>query len=53
VRWCGAAWRSRGILSAALSLGPSYDAEQLEAEQTQRGLWAGAFVPPWEWRAQR
>jgi endonuclease YncB( thermonuclease family) len=32
--------------------GGHYAAEQLEAEQAQRGLWSGAFVPPWEWRQQ-
>ena len=30
--------------------GGRYASEQLEAEQTQRGLWSGSFVPPWEWR---
>jgi endonuclease YncB( thermonuclease family) len=30
--------------------GGHYAAEQLEAEQAQRGLWSGSFVPPWEWR---
>jgi endonuclease YncB( thermonuclease family) len=30
--------------------GGAYAAEQLEAEQAQRGLWSGSFVPPWEWR---
>ncbi len=28
----------------------AYAAEQLEAEQAQRGLWSGSFIPPWEWR---
>jgi len=28
----------------------AYAAEQIEAEQHQRGLWSGSFVPPWEWR---
>jgi endonuclease YncB( thermonuclease family) len=32
--------------------GGAYAAEQLEAEQAQRGLWAGSFMPPWEWRAR-
>jgi endonuclease YncB( thermonuclease family) len=31
----------------------AYAAEQLEAEQAQRGLWSGSFVAPWEWRAAR
>jgi endonuclease YncB( thermonuclease family) len=26
--------------------GGAYAAEQLEAEQAQRGLWSGSFVPP-------
>jgi endonuclease YncB( thermonuclease family) len=30
--------------------GGAYAAEQLEAEQAQRGLWSGSFVSPWEWR---
>jgi endonuclease YncB( thermonuclease family) len=25
----------------------AYAAQQLEAEQAERGLWSGAFVPPW------
>jgi endonuclease YncB( thermonuclease family) len=28
----------------------AYADEQLEAEQAQRGLWSGSFVPPWDWR---
>jgi endonuclease YncB( thermonuclease family) len=31
----------------------AYAAEQLEAEQAQRGLWSGSFTPPWEWCVQR
>jgi endonuclease YncB( thermonuclease family) len=27
-----------------------YAAEQAEAERHRRGLWAGTFVLPWEWR---
>jgi endonuclease YncB( thermonuclease family) len=30
--------------------GAQYAAEQLDAEQAQRGLWSGSFVPSWEWR---
>jgi endonuclease YncB( thermonuclease family) len=30
--------------------GGRYAGEQLKAEQAQRGLWAGSFVPSWEWR---
>jgi endonuclease YncB( thermonuclease family) len=31
--------------------GPAYAAEQIEAEQAQRGSWSG--VSPWKWRATR
>ena len=27
-----------------------YTSEEQEAREAQRGLWAGEFVPPWEWR---
>ena len=30
--------------------GPSYDAEEADAEAAQRGLWGGSFVRPSEWR---
>lgn len=30
--------------------GPSYEAEEAEAETAQRGLWGAAFVRPDEWR---
>jgi endonuclease YncB( thermonuclease family) len=45
--WALAFYPKRGVP------GPSYDAEQLEAEQEQRGLWSGSFLPPWEWRPNR
>jgi endonuclease YncB( thermonuclease family) len=43
--WALAFYPERGAVP-----GPSYDAEQLEAEQAQRGLWSGSFIEPWEWR---
>ncbi len=27
-----------------------YIPEEQEAREAMRGLWAGEFVPPWEWR---
>jgi endonuclease YncB( thermonuclease family) len=30
--------------------GPSYEAEEAEAEAAQRGLWGGSFVRPSDWR---
>jgi endonuclease YncB( thermonuclease family) len=46
--WALAYYPARGAIP-----GPSYDAEQLKAEQAQRGLWSGSFIPPWEWRQIR
>jgi endonuclease YncB( thermonuclease family) len=43
--WALAWYPERGAVA-----GPNYDAEQLEAEQEQRGLWSASFVAPWEWR---
>ena len=45
-RWSGRVGRSPGIPSGGHP-GPVYDAEQLEAEQAQRGLWSRSFGPPW------
>jgi endonuclease YncB( thermonuclease family) len=33
--------------------GGAYAAEQLEAEQAERGPWSGSFVAPREWRARQ
>lgn len=30
--------------------GGAYDTEQTAAKQERRGLWAGFFVAPWDWR---
>ena len=30
--------------------GPSYGAEEVDAEAAQRGLWSSAFIPPADWR---
>ena len=30
--------------------GERYSAIQADAEQARRGLWRGAFEPPWQWR---
>jgi endonuclease YncB( thermonuclease family) len=43
--WALAYYPERGAVP-----GPVYDAEQIEAEQAQRGLWSGSFIEPWEWR---
>lgn len=33
--------------------GVMYDAQESEAKAGKRGLWAGDFIPPWEWRRAR
>ncbi|WP_415013994.1 thermonuclease family protein [Brevundimonas sp.] len=33
--------------------GGAFAAEQSEARQARRGIWAGEFTPPWEWRELR
>ena len=33
--------------------GKIYDAAEMEAKSAKRGLWAGEFIPPWEWRKGR
>lgn len=32
--------------------GKMYDAAEKAAKDGKCGLWAGSFVPPWEWRLQ-
>jgi len=33
--------------------GKMYDAPEAEAKAAMRGLWAGEFTPPWEWRRKK
>jgi endonuclease YncB( thermonuclease family) len=30
----------------------AYRTEEDEAHAARRGVWAGSFIPPWEWRRQ-
>jgi endonuclease YncB( thermonuclease family) len=30
--------------------GKLYDGQEAAAKEAKRGLWAGEFMPPWEWR---
>lgn len=30
-----------------------YKEEEAEAKEAQRGIWAGPFTPPWDWRSQK
>jgi endonuclease YncB( thermonuclease family) len=34
----------------AVASGLDYYAEQSEAQSARRGIWAGTFMPPWQWR---
>lgn len=31
----------------------AYAEAESEAREAKRGLWAGTFIPPWEWRRQK
>jgi endonuclease YncB( thermonuclease family) len=31
----------------------AYTGAEKEAREAKRGLWAGTFTPPWEWRRQK
>ena len=44
------AWMVRQGWALAFRSSTRYRAEQNEAESLGRGIWAGSFVPPWEWR---
>jgi endonuclease YncB( thermonuclease family) len=37
----------------ALAIGERYAAEQAAAQREGRGLWAGRFTAPWDWRKER
>lgn len=37
----------------ALALGSRYAVEEADAQRERRGLWAGGFDAPWDWRAGR
>jgi endonuclease YncB( thermonuclease family) len=44
------AWIVRHGWALASSDTGNYRSEQHEAEAARRGIWAGTFLPPWEWR---
>jgi endonuclease YncB( thermonuclease family) len=43
-------WMVRQGWALAYGRGGSYRLEQQEAQAAGRGIWAGTFTPPWEWR---
>jgi endonuclease YncB( thermonuclease family) len=46
------AWIVRQGWALASGRSGKYQSEQDEAEAARRGIWAGKFTPPWEWRQQ-
>ncbi|HMR54767.1 MAG TPA: hypothetical protein PKA67_20170, partial [Amaricoccus sp.] len=54
----GRPWRCREMVRRGMAVayypkrggrGPTYDAEQADAEAVQRGLWSSAFLLPVDW----
>ena len=43
-------WMVRQGWALAYGRAGSYRSYEQEAQAARRGLWAGNFVPPWEWR---
>ena len=43
----------QGHALAYRKYGTAYSRRETRARRAKRGLWAGTFQPPWEWRAQR
>jgi endonuclease YncB( thermonuclease family) len=39
-----------GLALAYRQFGLDYVAQEEEARRAKRGMWAGEFEPPWEWR---
>ena len=44
------AWMVRQGWALAYGFAKMYATEEAEAEAAKRGIWAGSFVPPWQWR---
>jgi len=47
------AWMVREGWALAFRTTRRYRAEEDDAKAARRGLWAGTFTPPWEWRDAR
>jgi endonuclease YncB( thermonuclease family) len=46
------AWLVRQGWALAYGRGNTYQSEQRDAQAARRGIWAGSFTPPAEWRKQ-
>jgi len=44
------AWLVRQGWALAYGYASPYRSEEAEAHAAKRGIWAGSFMPPWEWR---
>jgi endonuclease YncB( thermonuclease family) len=44
------AWMVRQGWALAYGFAKTYATEEAEAQAAKRGIWAGSFVPPWQWR---
>jgi endonuclease YncB( thermonuclease family) len=44
------AWMVQQGWALASGFANIYESEEAEAKAAKRGIWAGSFIPPWEWR---
>jgi endonuclease YncB( thermonuclease family) len=44
---------AQGLALASRGYSLDYVAAEDKAREARRGMWAGTFEPPWEWRRQR
>jgi endonuclease YncB( thermonuclease family) len=44
------AWMVQQGWALAYGFAKIYATEEAEAQAAKRGIWAGSFLPPWEWR---
>ena len=49
----GAALVEAGLALAYVRYSERYVGEERTAREARRGVWRGAFVPPWQWRRER
>jgi endonuclease YncB( thermonuclease family) len=47
------AWLVQQGWALAYGYSSPYRPEEEEAQAAKRGIWAGSFMPPWEWRHRR
>jgi endonuclease YncB( thermonuclease family) len=47
------AWMVQQGWALASGFARIYESEEAEAKAAKRGIWAGSFIPPWEWRRNK